>query len=244
MAAVDDVEHCSGAARVHVIPGRLAVMALGAVTLAGALIGGLVRLGWGLMAPAPLVAFHGPLMVAGFLGTLIGLERAIALGRRWAYAAPLASGVGALVLMLGAPGGAWLMMLGSLVMVLIFVAILRRQAALFTAIMALGAVCWWVGQILWLAGEPVHRVVFWWAGFLVLTIVGERLELTRLLRLGPAPRATIVLAVTVLVVGLAVTPFAPGVGVRVVGVAVITLALWLGLFDVARRAIRMSGLPR
>src|SRR5262245_65939071 len=108
MAAVEDVEHCAGAARVRVMPGRLAVMALGAVALAGALIGGLIRLGWGLMAPAPLVAFHGPLMVAGFLGTLIGLERAIALGRRWAYAAPLASGVGACVVVVGAACGAWL----------------------------------------------------------------------------------------------------------------------------------------
>jgi hypothetical protein len=244
VAAVDDVGDGSGPARIRVIPGRLAVMALGAVALAGALVGGLVRLGWGLAPAASLVAFHGPLMVTGFLGTLIGLERAIALGRRWAYAAPVASGLGALALMVGAPGGAWLMMLGSLVMVLAFVAILRRQAALFTAIMALGAVCWWIGQMLWLAGEPVHRVVAWWAGFFVLTIVGERLELTRLLRPGPAPRAIVVLAVTVLVGGLAAAPCAPEVGVRVVGAAMIALALWLGLFDIARRTVRTSGLPR
>ena len=227
-----------------VIPGRLAVMALGGVALAGALVGGVARLGWGLPAPPSLVAFHGPLMVAGFLGTLIGLERAVALGRRWAYVAPLASGLGGLALMVGAPGGAWLMMLGSVVMVFAFGAILSRQAALATAIMALGAVSWSIGQILWLAGEPVHRVVFWWAGFLVLTIVGERLELARLLRLGPVSRAVFVLAVTLLLVGLAATPFALGVGVRVVGVAVITLAGWLGLFDMARRTVRVPGLPR
>jgi hypothetical protein len=62
-------------------------MLLGMLALVGALVGGLVRLGWALAAPAPLAAFHGPLMVAGFLGTVIGLERAVALGRLWAYAA-------------------------------------------------------------------------------------------------------------------------------------------------------------
>ena len=113
-----------------VIPSRLAVLALGGVALGGALAGGVARLGWALPAPAPLVALHGPLMVAGFLGTVIGLELAVALGRRWAYVAPLASGLGALMLMVGTPGGAWLMMLGSAVMVVASVEILGRQAAL------------------------------------------------------------------------------------------------------------------
>jgi hypothetical protein len=219
-------------------------MALGMLALVGALVGGLVRLGWAPAAPAALAAFHGPVMVAGFLGTVIGLERAVALGRLWAFAAPLASGLGGLALMVGAPGGAWLMMLGSAVMVLVFVEILRRQAALFTVIMALGAISWSTGQILWLAGEPIPRVVFWWVGFLVLTIAGERLELTRLLRLGRPSRAAFVLAVIVLLGGLASTPFAPGAGVRLIGAALIALALWLGLFDIARRTVRMSGLPR
>ena len=80
---------------------RIPVMALGGLALVGALLGGLVRLGWVLPVPATLVVFHGPLMVAGFLGTVIGLERAVALGRRWAYAAPLASGAGGLVAVIG-----------------------------------------------------------------------------------------------------------------------------------------------
>ena len=38
-------------------------------------------------------------MVCGFLGAVISLERAVALGRPWTYAAPLFSVVGALVLL-------------------------------------------------------------------------------------------------------------------------------------------------
>ena len=51
---------------------------------------GLVRLGWNLPLPwqDQLIA-HGPLMVCGFLGTLISLERAVGLGSPWGYAAPV-----------------------------------------------------------------------------------------------------------------------------------------------------------
>ena len=255
MAALDDVCRRSRAAGVEVTPpvaaslsprrrSRIPIVALGMLALVGALAGGLARLGWSLPLTPSLAALHGPLMVAGFLGTVIGLERAVALGRPWAYGAPLASGGGALALMVNAPGGAWLMALGSALMVLVFGAILRRQRAFCTAIMTLGAVSWLVGQIAWVAGQPIHRVVYWWAGFLVLTIAGERLELTRLMPLPPSRRAVFAGAVLVLLGGLALTAVAPQRGVTIVGVALIALAVWLGLFDVARRTVRASGLPR
>ena len=252
MAAIHDVGDRPGATRLDVgvvSPGRrqrarFPVLALGMLALLGALAGGLARLGWGWPVPASLVAFHGPLMVAGFLGTVIALERAVALGRRWGYAAPAACGLGGLALAAGAPGGAWLMALGSAGNVAIFGALLRRQLAPFTVVMALGSVAWLVGQAVWLAGAPVHRVLPWWTGFLVLTIVGERLELTRLLRLGAATRAAFLAAVGVLLGGLALAALEPGPGARLTGVAWVALATWLATFDVARRTVRMPGLPR
>ena len=60
--------------------------------------------------------------------------------------------------------------------------------------MALGALCWAIGQALWLDGEPVHRVVWWWASFLVLTIVGERLDFLRLQPSSAASRLAFVAA--------------------------------------------------
>ena len=51
---------------------------------------GLVRIGWNLPLPSPddLIG-HGPLMVCGFLGTLISLERSVALGSPWGAVAAL-----------------------------------------------------------------------------------------------------------------------------------------------------------
>src|SRR5262245_51755213 len=149
--------------------GRLPLMALGVLALLGGMAGGLARLGWPLPAGAGLVAFHGPLMVGGFLGTLISLERAVTFGRLWGYAAPVATGLGAVALAAGMASGAWLTTLGSAVLTLVFVDIVRSEAALSTLVMALGACSWLTGQILWIAGWPIHGVVYWWMGFLVLT---------------------------------------------------------------------------
>jgi len=74
----------------RLLPLRLALLAHAIAALGFALWIGLVRLGWALPLPksSQFVA-HGPLMVCGFLGTLITLERAIAAGRRSAYLAPI-----------------------------------------------------------------------------------------------------------------------------------------------------------
>src|SRR3972149_6584847 len=55
-----------------------------------------------LLPPLPLA--HGPLMVSGFLGTLIALERAVALRARWTYIGPLLTSLGGLFLALGVGG--------------------------------------------------------------------------------------------------------------------------------------------
>lgn len=57
---------------------RFPLMGLGMLALLAALWAGLVRLGWGLPPLRPTLPIaHGPLMVSGFLGTLISLERAV-----------------------------------------------------------------------------------------------------------------------------------------------------------------------
>ena len=46
--------------------------------------------------------------------------------------------------------------------------------------MALSGLVWSVGNTLWLMEAAVFVFIPWWAGFLVLMIAGERLELSRL----------------------------------------------------------------
>jgi hypothetical protein len=76
----------------------------------------------------------------------------------------------------------------------------------------------------------------WWIAFFALTIGGERLELSRYLKRGPAVRSTFM----VLAAALLFAPLEP----RLLGVALVLLALWLFAFDLARVTVRQSRLPR
>src|SRR5665647_1134002 len=86
------------------VAGRAPLLVLAFVSLFGGVAAGLARLGWPFPPPvAELAALHGPLMASGFFGTVISLERAVALSRRWGYLGPLLCGLGAAAGSLGAP---------------------------------------------------------------------------------------------------------------------------------------------
>ena len=210
---------------------------------------GLLRIGWLLPTTGGLAAAHGPLMVSGFLGTLIGLERAVALaalGRRWVYIAPILSALGVVTSLLGLPVGPWLLTAGSIALIAVFGEIIRRQPASFTYTMGFGTVLWAAGNVLWLAGWPIFQVVWWWGGYLVLTIAGERLELARLTRFPRWAMRAFFALIGVYVVGLLVLTFSPrgDLGTRIVGLALLLIALWLLRFDIARKTVRRTGLTR
>ena len=228
-------------------PLRYPLMALGMVALLAALWGGLLRLGWDWpIMRQTLPVSHGPLMISGFLGTLIGLERAVALGQPWTYAGPTLTGLGALALVVGLPGlaGPMFMAMGSLALVVVFAVTVRRQPGLPEITMGIGALAWLVGNSLWLSGWPAFRVVGWWAGFLVLTIAGERLELSRFLPISRAARAVVVSGVGLFAAGLVLALSVFDLGARLSGLGLLVLTFWLLRFDIARRSLQKAGLAR
>ena len=82
------------------------LLILGGISLVAGLTGALVLIGLAMpSATTRLAGSHGLLMTLGFLGTLIALERAVALAHWWGYLAPLASGLGGIALATGQPVG-------------------------------------------------------------------------------------------------------------------------------------------
>lgn len=187
---------------------------------------------------------HGVIMVLGFLGTLIALERAIALRRRWAYVAPAMLGAGGLALATPIPpaiGHAFLLV-GTLASVAVLSALWQRQRDEATAVQILGASAAVVASLL-LVRLDVATVVSWLAAFVVLTIAAERLELARL-TLPPGAGLRLLGLASILYAGLVASLLWPTVGARLVGLTLIVLVAWLARIDVARRTIRAAGLPR
>ncbi len=228
---------------------RLPLLLLGFLALVFGTGAGLARLAWRMPeAVAQTAAWHGPLMVCGFFGVVISLERAVAVGRPWAYAAPLFTGLGTLLALSGGVQLAPLAYLaGSVVLLSATISVLQRQREGFVVMLALAAACWTVGTALWVGGFGVHEVVSWWLGFLVLTIAGERLELSRFMPPSKAALRLFAAIATLLLVLLLATSL-PGElrewSVRGFGVGLLALAAWLVRYDIARRTVLQSGLTR
>lgn len=241
-------------------PIRFFLVALGMSLLLGGMFSGLLRLGvsppqwvWrslpdGFVAEplGALISHHGGLMIGGFIGTVISLERAVALGRPWCFLGPLTAAAGGwmIVWIEPAAGGIALITGASVILIVDFMVILHRQRVTFTVVMALGAVAWFVGNLLWLGGWSIPRLMPWWGAFLVLTIVGERLELSRFVPGHPWRRSTFLGATGIYGAGLLLGLQWPGLGLVVSGAGLVSLSVWLGIFDAARRTIRQGGLPR
>ena len=225
------------------IPWLAAAVAL----LAIGTFAGLSRIGWHIEFVTPEMIFqHGPLMVTGFLGTLITLERAVALRQRPALLGAVLFALGGLVTAfdISLEGGRYLTVFGSLSLVLIFGMILQKHRAAHTWVMSAGAVFLLGGSLLWLSGRPVIVVVPWWMAFLVLTIAGERLELGRLLALRPGSRNLLFGLLGLYTAGVILSLFRVDAGLRVMGFGMILLSAWHLRFDIARRTVRKPGLTR
>lgn len=227
---------------------RVPLLVLGMLSLVGGVLAGLARLDWSMSATAAnVMGWHGALMISAFLGTVISLERAVALGRGWAYLAPAASGLGGVALLAGAPVSMMqaLGLAAAAVLVVASVQVLRRLVAPFTVILGAGAMCWLVGNLAWLASGALTAAVPWWLAFLVLTIAGERLELTRFLPT-PAGAQRLFFIITVgILAGAALSLGKEDAGLVLFAAGLLALALWLLRYDIARRNARSTtGLTR
>jgi hypothetical protein len=225
---------------------RIVLVVPAVLALLCGVLAGLARLG----LPVPLAvtrlwAVHGALMIGGFFGTVIGLERAVALGTRWPYLAPLMSGM-AVLAMLGGAAPIWppvLMSLAALCMLIACAEVWQRQRAAHHAALACAALAWLLGNAVWAVSGGVPAAVPLWTCFLILTIAAERLELSRFVPTSRAARRLFGGIVTVLLAG-ALCSLRNDFGLRVFAAALLALALWLLRYDIARHTVKAAGLTR
>ena len=232
-------------------PERYLLLAAALIAMVAGLWYGLVRIGWALPAfgRPDLVVQHGPFMIAGFLGVLIPIERAVAVETRLAFLIPLLSAVGMGLLVVPDLSPAWgrlLITLASIGYTGLFLYFLSIDPQLHAYVMVGGAVAWVAGNVLWTAGWGLPRVVFYWIGFLVLTIAGERLELARTMKLGRKETWSFAGFSLLLTAGLVCMSLRPDLGISryLAGAGLASLGAWLLVVGPSRRTIRLPGRMR
>ncbi len=202
-----------------------------------------------LQVPAPVDArhlpdVHGPLMVLGFLGTLIALERAVALRSALGYAAPVLLGLGGLALAAGLPLvlGQVILLDGTLALLVLLVALWRRRRDDAVVVEVLAATLAALAALLWVRVDAAV-VVPLLAGFVVLTIAAERVELARIHLPTSAERVLVAVGALVATAATGAVLF-PDAGSRAFGGTLLVLVCWLAPRDVARRTVRSTGQAR
>jgi hypothetical protein len=80
--------------------------------------------------------------------------------------------------------------------------------------------------------------------FLVLTIAGERLELSRVLQPRPSARIAFGLAAALILAGAAGSIVLRDSALGLFGAGLVALAAWLAVHDIARRSVHKPGLTR
>jgi hypothetical protein len=230
---------------------RLVTVPIVLVSLLSGIAGGLMRAGVALPEEVSgswlghAVVAHAFLMICAFMGTVIGIERAVAVKQRWAFIAPALTALAGVAAVFGfATMAAWLGVTGAAVFVAVNVLVVMRQQAAHTTLLWVGSAAWFVGSLAHASAASPHAVVPWWLTFLVLTIAAERLEMTRLMRRRAGAQPTLCIVLAALFGGCGAFPSSPLWGGLLYGAALTGLAVWLLSFDIARRTVWAHGLSR
>ncbi|WP_308493306.1 hypothetical protein [Microbacterium terrisoli] len=195
---------------------------------------------------ARLPDVHGMLMVLGFVGTLISLERATALGRWYGFFAPALLGAGGIALLADPVPlivAKVILVAGTLAFTLVYIPLWHRQFDEPLLVQLLGAALGCAGAVIWLNQPTMEQVLPWLIGFVVLTIAAERVELARI-TMGPHAGVRLLVHAWTIVIALLIgVPF-PDAGAIALGLALAGLVSWLVVHDIARRTIRAKGAAR
>lgn len=217
-------------------------MLLAMASLIIGLLTGLQRMGWSLPFTAA-VANHGAIMVGGFIGTLITLEKIIPLKRKIVYALPVLSGASVILFFVKLPVLSVVCLVSASVgLCAVFLVYLIRERSLIYFLMLTGAACWVTGNMLLLTNGFYPVSLSWWMAFALFVIASERLELMKFL---PVSRNQKRLFVTFMALFVPACLFSfHGTGSYLAAGSLIGVALWLMRFDVVRINLKKESLTR
>jgi hypothetical protein len=107
-----------------------------------------------------------------------------------------------------------------------------RHNQSYQYILSVGAVCWMLGNFMFMKSGFIPMATSWGMGFLLFTVVGERLELSKFLPTPNTAKKGLILLLALFFLGMWM-PF-HGKGNWLMGGAAIFISFWLLQFDMAR----------
>lgn len=200
---------------------------------------GWIRIGWNFPFTQNS-GDHGALMVGGFIGTLICLERTSNFKNKIALLIPFVNALSIVFFLVKLPHVAfWFLLAGSIGLTLIYLKLYFEFSEIYILPMTAGAFCYLIGNTLLIKTNFYPQAAMWWIAFLYFTILGERLELSRYLQIKTIHRTILIILLAVYIAGILI-PF-HGSGGYVTAVSLIGSALWLFKYDMAKKSLQREG---
>ena len=204
------------------------------------ILGGLNRIGYNIPGvPGVAIGQHGVFMVGGFLGTLISLERVATIHRTVLLLIPLAFGLSIPIFLFGYPKVSQiLMILGSVGYLLVCLYLYKKHPSEGDLLLSLGAVFQIVGHWALFQTQSYPIAFAAWMLYFLLTIVGERLDLTKFLPIKKYAKTELFGWLILMIIGAGFYHAGGGWGV---GISFLGIAQWLLRNDIALINIKKTG---
>jgi hypothetical protein len=221
---------------------RLPILVIAMLCLLSGIWSGLGRIGWNI-AILPITAHHGAIMVGGFLGTLIALEKIVPLKNKRLYIIPLVNALSLLFFFTGQPIiGIYTLIISSTALSLVFLYYLKSHRNIIYLLMLTGSLCWVIGNALLLTKLFYPLAFPWWSAFALFIIAAERLELMKFLPVSATDKNIFIGILLSFIVGVVFSFH--GVGNVICGWALIGTSLWLLRNDLIAINLRKKNVPK
>lgn len=221
---------------------RFPIILFAFLCLLAGILTGLTRIGWPI-AVSPANAHHGSIMVSGFLGTLIILEKIIPHKQNILLLIPGANALSVPLFFFGYPDlSVVILLLSSTALAITFAYYYFIQRTIIYTLMFIGALCWLTGNIM-LTAKWFYPLAFpWWAAFALFIISAERIELMKFLPVSKISMKLFAGALLVFPAGVLLSFH--GLGGILCGSSLITVSLWLLRNDLIGINLRKEGIQR
>jgi hypothetical protein len=216
------------------------ILPLALITMLTGMYIGFIRIGWAFPAPLSLpIPHHGILMAGSFLGTLISVERVYTLKNRLVWLIPILMISSLVFILLQQNQVAFgVLLMGSIGYLMICIQNFRTYKLKGDALLLIGAFFQIVAFTTFILTHSYPISFAGWLLFFLLTIVGERLNLTRFLPVSQKAAIELYIWFGVLIVSSFLYHFGFALGVNL---CLWGIAQWLFRNDIALINIKRDG---
>jgi hypothetical protein len=201
---------------------------------------GWLRMGWN-FPMTQAMGQHGLIMIGSFLGTLILIERIVAFKKYWLYLVPLINALSLPAFFFQQEQLAIVFLLiGSTGLLAVYLMTYQKYRERYILIMMVGGALLVTGLLMLLIQNRYPVAVPYWIGFLLLTILGERIDLAKFLPRNKIKEPMIWIFIVLFILGL-FTQYHQA-GHLLTGAGMVLIAFWLMKFDIVNKSIKSHGI--